>query len=129
MRALASLCLLSTAILAAGDERPFNTWSEYLGGPDSSQYTSLKQVNKATVKQLEVAWTYPAGMGNRTFNPIVAEGVMYVLAKNASTIVALDAATGKELWSHAVTAPGRGGAVSPASPTARGINYWESKDK
>jgi glucose dehydrogenase len=129
MRALAFLSLLSTALLTAADERPFNTWSEYLGGADSSQYTSLKQVNKATVKQLEVAWTYPAGMGNRTFNPIVADGVMYLIAKNASTIVALDAATGKELWSHAVTAPGRGGAIAPASPTARGINYWESKDK
>ncbi len=128
MRALA-LFSLSAALLFAADERAFNTWSEYLGGADSSQYTSLKQVNKNTVKQLEMAWTYPAGMGNRTFNPIIANGVMYVLAKNANTIVALDAATGKELWSHAVTAPGRGGPETPAGPTARGINYWESKDK
>src|ERR1700733_9797488 len=128
MRVLVSLCLLSTALVAA-DERPFNTWSEYLGGPDSSQYTSLKQVNKTTVKQLEVAWTFPTGMGTYTFNPIIANGVMYVSGKNASTIVALDAATGKEIWSHGVTAPGRGGAVGPANPTPRGINYWESKDK
>jgi outer membrane protein assembly factor BamB len=37
---------------------------------------------------------------------------------NRSTIVALDAATGKEIWSHPNT-----GLVAQ-----RGINYWESKD-
>ncbi len=120
---------LSAPTLTAADERNFTTWTGYLGGPDSSQYTSLKQVNKNTVKQLEVAWTFPAGMGNFTFNPIIVNGVMYVLAKNASTIVALDAATGKEIWSHQVTGPGRGGANGPANPTPRGFNYWESKDK
>ena len=120
MRALA-LFSLSAALLCAADERAFNTWSEYLGGADSSQYTSLKQVNKNTVKQLEMAWSYPAGMGNRTFNPIIANGVMYVLAKNNS-IVALDAATGKEIWTHAAE-PGT------TIITDRGINYWESKDR
>src|SRR5271163_3073811 len=133
LRALAPVCpvigLFSAIALTAADERPFNTWSEYLGGPDSSQYTSLKQVNKTTVKQLEVAWTFPTGMGTFTFNPIVANGVMYLIGKSNSTIVALDAATGKEIWSHANTAPGRGGAVAAAPPTARGFNYWESKDK
>ncbi len=128
MRAFASFLFLAALTLSAADERPFNTWSEYLGGPDSSQYTSLKQINKATVKQLEVAWTLPVG-GSATFNPIIANGVMYVIAKTTSTIVALDAATGKEIWSHANTAPGRGGTVGPAAPTPRGINYWESKDK
>ncbi len=44
---------------------------------------------------------------------------MYVLAKNNS-IVALDAATGKERWVHE-NAKGR--------ITTRGINYWESKDR
>jgi quinoprotein glucose dehydrogenase len=63
MRAITLLCLLAAGALSAADERNFNTWSEYLGGPDSSQYTSLKQVNKTTVKQLEAAWSYPAGIG------------------------------------------------------------------
>lgn len=129
MRRFASLYFLAISFLCAADERAFNTWSQYLGGADSSQYTSLKQVNKTTVKQLEMAWSYPAGAGNRTFNPIIANGVMYVIGKNANTIVALDAATGKELWSHQATAPGRGGPETPSAPTARGMNYWESKDK
>ena len=52
------------------------------------------------VKRLEIAWTYPTGEnGNYLFNPLVIDSVMYVLAKNNS-FVALDAATGKELWVH-----------------------------
>ena len=43
---------------------------------------------------------------------------MYVLAKNSS-LVALDAATGKEIWIHE-NLPGL---------TTRGITYWESKDR
>ncbi len=43
---------------------------------------------------------------------------MYVLAKNNS-VVALDATSGKEIWTHANT-----GAVG-----TRGINYWENKDR
>ena len=43
---------------------------------------------------------------------------MYVLAKNSS-LVALDAATGKEIWIH-VRLPGL---------STRGIAYWESKDR
>lgn len=107
------------SIAWAADERSFATWSQYLGGGDSSQYSSLRQINKTNVKQLEVAWTYETGArGNYTFNPIVVDNVMYVLAQNNS-FVALDAATGKELWVH----PNMGGVG------ARGVNYWESKDR
>ena len=94
----------------------FAGWDAYLGGSDSSQFTSLKQIDKSNVSQLQVAWSYPTGE-SYLFNPIVVDGVMYVLAKSRS-IVALDAATGKELWTHA-----NEGAVG-----TRGINYWQSAD-
>ena len=110
------LFVLMSGVLAPAAER-FTTWSQYLGGDDSSQYSSLKQVNTSNVRQLEVAWTYPTGPGTYTFNPVVVDGVMYVLAHN-NTLVALDAATGKEVWTHANTGP----------VGNRGINYWESKD-
>jgi glucose dehydrogenase len=98
------------------------TWSDYSGSPDSAQYSALEQINRANVSKLEVAWTYPTGDNNKYFfNPLVVDNVVYVLAKNNS-IVALDAVTGKEIWTH------------PAGPeiriiTNRGINYWESKDR
>jgi glucose dehydrogenase len=118
MRKCVFWILGAAAILPAADLRPFTTWTEYLGGADSSQYSSLKQINKSNVKQREIAWTYPTGdTRNYLFNPIVVDGVMYVLAKNQS-VVALDAATGKELWVHENV----GGAGT------RGMNYWESSD-
>src|SRR3954470_10581915 len=97
----------------------FNTWRQYLGGSDSSQYSSLDQINKKNVAQLQVAWTY-ATNDTRTyrFNPIVVDGVMYTLAKNMA-LVALDAATGKGIWTHE-----NQGAIGD-----RGINYWESGDR
>jgi quinoprotein glucose dehydrogenase len=98
------------------------TWRDYGGASDSAQYSALAQINRSNVSKLQVAWSYPTGDANPySFNPIVVDGVMYVLAKNNS-IVALDAATGAEIWTH------------PADPnttiiTNRGINYWESKDR
>jgi glucose dehydrogenase len=116
MRAFLLFLLAWTAQWAhAGDA----SWPAYLGGPGSEQYSSLTQINKSNVKQLEVVWSYPTGeKGNYLFNPTVVDGVMYVLAKNNS-IVALDAVTGKERWTHSNT-----GAV-----TQRGINYWANKDR
>jgi quinoprotein glucose dehydrogenase len=110
--------LLAAIVASAADTGNFATWTEY-EGTDSAQYSSLKQINKNNVNQLQVAWSYPTGdRVNYSFAPIVVDGVMYVLAKNNS-FVALDAATGKEVWVHPNT-----GAIG-----TRGANYWESKDR
>ena len=97
------------------------TWSEYGGSSDSSQYSSLTQINKSNVTQLQQAWFYPVPdrQSSFSFSPIVVDKVMYVLGPQ-NAIVALDATTGKPIWSHIP----EGG-----SPGNRGINYWESKDR
>jgi quinoprotein glucose dehydrogenase len=107
-------------LVSAAEQHSYKDWTEYLGGADSAQYSSLKQINRSNVNQLQVAWTYATeDKSNYDFNPIVVEGVMYVQAKS-NAIVALDAATGKEIWMH----PNNTRAV-----TGRGISYWESKDR
>ena len=120
----ALLALLSPLALPGQNpaaDRTHETWADYGGGPDSSQYSSLRQINSSNVSQLEIAWTFPTGDDNRYFfNPVEAHGLTYVLAEDDS-IVALDAETGKKVWAH------------PAEPhteimTDRGINYWESAD-
>ncbi|HXJ44882.1 MAG TPA: PQQ-binding-like beta-propeller repeat protein [Bryobacteraceae bacterium] len=112
--AFASICGLTAA------QDPHATWSDYGGAPDAAQYSSLKQIDRTNVTKLKVAWTYQTGdTGKYSFNPLVASGMLYVQAKNGS-IVALDAATGKEIWVHPA---GGGGTI-----TTRGINYWESAD-
>ena len=98
------------------DALSFQTWNQYLGGSDSSQYSSLDQIDRSNVDQLEVVWSYPTGDGNITFGPTVVGNVMYVLGANR-TLAALDAATGDELWTRALD-----------GISSRGINYWESED-
>jgi glucose dehydrogenase len=124
------LAALSLAIAAnaaalggqsAAPNRPYTTWRDYGGSPDSMQYSALTQIDKKNVGRLELAWFFPVPdrKGNFGFNPIVVDGVMYVLGP-ANAIVALEAATGKTIWSHV---------VEDGSPGNRGINYWESKDR
>jgi glucose dehydrogenase len=116
IRALLGILVVSTAFLAPPVQRSFDTWKSYGGGVDSSQFSSLNQIKKSNVKQLSVAWTFQSG--GSTTNPLVVDGVMYVpRAGQAAGIVALDASSGKELWS------------SPGGTTSRGMNYWESKDR
>jgi quinoprotein glucose dehydrogenase len=109
-------------LLRAADapRKPYTNWTDYGGAADSMQYSALKQINKTNVAKLELAWSYPVPdrRGNFGFNPVVVDGVMYVLGQN-NAIVALEAVTGKQIWSH----PVEGNIVSQ-----RGINYWQSKD-
>ena len=107
---------------AAGAQRAHTTWSEYGGAPDSAQFSALGQINRSNVSRLQIAWKYPTGDGNKyLFNPIVVDGVMYVLARQNS-VIALEATTGRELWVHQTDPQTR-------LITSRGINYWESADR
>ena len=90
-------------------------WRDYAGGPDSSRFVASTEINKSNVHQLQVAWTYPPGQTD--FNPLVVRGVVYGLGANGM-FVALDAATGTELWVH----------KGVQNFNGRGVNYWESKD-
>src|SRR3984885_5287870 len=79
------------------DAKSHTTWSTYLGNADGSHYSALKQIDRSNVSRLQAAWSYDSGSEQPyAFNPIVVGRTMYVLAKNTS-IVALDAATGKPL--------------------------------
>ena len=126
-----SLALTGRVVLACGmalivaapgvpQKQPYTQWSDYAGGLAGMQYSSLRQIQKTNVAQLQQAWFFPvAGASARFgFNPLVVDGVMFVLGEN-DAIIALDAVTGKQIWAH--RAEGR--------PTDRGINYWESKDR
>src|SRR5260370_1054451 len=118
-RLASHLCGCLAFALSAQDHL---TWRDYGGSPDAAQYSALRQIDRSNVNTLEIAWTYPTGDdGKYFFNPIMIDGVMYVLAKSNS-IVALEAATGKEIWTYAA-------APQTRIITNRGINYWESKDR
>jgi quinoprotein glucose dehydrogenase len=104
-------------------------WKEYLGGPDSSHYSDLKQINPGNVNKLELAWSYPTGDDTTyTFSPLVIDNIAYFAAKQGA-LVAVDASTGKELWVHDFTIPGAAPSRFAGITGQRGGNYWESKDR
>ncbi len=121
---LAIVGLFSVSIGVVGAQKPATGWTDYLGGPDSSHYSPLKQITPANVSKLDVAWSYPAGDGLYTFSPLVVDNIAYVAAKQGS-LVALDASSGKELWVHPFAGTGRRAGIGGQ----RGLNYWESKDR
>lgn len=89
----------------------------YGGGPEGTRYSSLKQINRANVRQLQIAWTFDTGdgPGDTQTQPVVVNGVLYgVTAKHR--IIALDAATGALLWRFDSGIAGRG--------PNRGVTYW-----
>ncbi|MBV9772013.1 MAG: pyrroloquinoline quinone-dependent dehydrogenase [Bryobacterales bacterium] len=97
-------------------------WPSYNHDMASTRYSPLKQINTKNVAELKSAWTFSLkgeappprfGGGGSEATPIVVNGVMYVTA--SSRVVALDAVTGKEIWSYTLTT-GR--------PSTRGVAYW-----
>jgi quinoprotein glucose dehydrogenase len=114
---LRQAALLAATLLAANAQS--RDWREYGGGPDQSKYVVMKDITKANVSKLTVAWKYPTGdERSYQFSPIIVDNVMYVLAKNSS-LVAIDVVTHEELWIHA----------NLRGITNRGISYWEGKDR
>jgi quinoprotein glucose dehydrogenase len=108
------LALACTVGISAADQDR-RDWRDYGGGPDNSKFTTLKQIDKSNVSKLKVAWSY--AYGETLFNPIVVRGVVYSKGRNSS-LIALDAVTGEEMWIH----------EGLEGMTRRGVNYWESKD-
>jgi quinoprotein glucose dehydrogenase len=96
--AVVILASLTLPLLAAGpDDVP---WPMH-GGANNSRYSPLAQIKRANVSQLRVAWTYDSGDAFKgsemQSNPVVIDGVLYVTTPTMK-VVAVDAATGKELW-------------------------------
>ncbi|HEV7348507.1 PQQ-binding-like beta-propeller repeat protein [Telluribacter sp.] len=100
-----------------------NEWPEYLGGPERTHYSPLKQITPDNVQNLRVAWEYHTRdtSGQIQCNPIVVDGVLYATTASVQ-VFALDAATGREKWRFA----------DSRDPqwynTSRGVTYWAEGD-
>ena len=92
-------------LLKAADE-PGN-WLMYSHTYNSWRYSSLNQINEQTVKNLHVKWLFQ-GRHIEKFEttPLVANGIMY-LTRPENAIYALDATTGRQLWSYEYRNPPR----------------------
>jgi quinoprotein glucose dehydrogenase len=119
---------------------PFGTeWPTYGHDSGGQRFSPLTQLTPANVDRLQVAWVYhmrparePAagsgapptpdrgsGRGGSGFassetTPIVIDGVMYV-STPYGRVVALNSATGRELWNFRVPL---------GNASTRGVEYW-----
>ena len=70
-------------------------WRRTLNGQG---YSPLDQINRDTVRNLQLVWSWSIPPGTDEVTPLVHDGVMYVPSRIG--IQALDAATGDFIWEH-----------------------------
>ncbi len=85
-------------------------------------YSPLAQINRGNVGKLAVAWTYDTGekgVGLQT-SPLIVGRTLYAYTPTQK-VIALDAATGKLLWSF-------DSGVAGTQPV-RGLTWWSNGDE
>lgn len=105
----------------------YRSWRAPGGGPESIRYSSLKQIDRANVHKLQVAWKFDTGdefQGSELqCNPIVVDGILYATTPKLR-VLALDAATGKLRWKWDPD----GGRDIRQKRRNRGLVYWSDGD-
>jgi quinoprotein glucose dehydrogenase len=125
-----ALCAATTAASsrATSDSHVEADWPVYRGDPKGNQYAPLAQIHAANVHKLRPAWEYRTRDANERstmhVNPIVVNGVMYVTTPRLKA-VALDAATGREIW---VFDPAKYNDGKIVRLRNRGVAYWKGTE-
>jgi quinoprotein glucose dehydrogenase len=120
LKTAAALCLFASGVQAQS-AATHDDWPSYGRDAGAQRYSPLTQITADNVGSLKVAWSYhmkPAGaarIATSETTPLVVGNVMY-LGSPYGAITALNATTGKELWSYALP--------DNEKPAPRGIAYW-----
>jgi quinoprotein glucose dehydrogenase len=120
MRTFWLVFFLALGVRVAASES--GDWATVGNDPGGSKFSALTQITPANVSRLAKAWTYDLGIpaNGYTSTPIVIGNVMYLPVR--TTVVALKADAGTELWKTDVKSIG-GLGPNPAI-SGRGISYW-----
>jgi quinohemoprotein ethanol dehydrogenase len=106
--------------LVAAASEPHN-WLTHGGTYLEQRFSPLDQISDANIAGLKLAWFYDFDTNRaQEATPIVVDGVMYVTSA-WSKLFALDAATGKELWSYDPEVPGETGVKACCDVVNRGV--------
>ena len=95
-------------------------WLTYSGNYQAQRFSPLMQIDRQNVGQLNPAWVYQmknAGVVETT--PIVVNGLMYI-TEPPSTVTALDAHSGRPLWTYSPSIPADVIAIG-SPPVNRGV--------
>jgi quinoprotein glucose dehydrogenase len=128
-RTILSMCLLAVLPLCAQTGAPGGEWRTYGGDLGNTRYSALDQINASNFNKLQIVWSLKtANFGPEPeykfeTTPLMANGVLYTTAGSRRAGVALDAATGELLWSHAEHEGARGTAA-PRRLSGHGLAYW-----
>lgn len=133
MPAKLSLAQISLAILlvfcqlpaTAQTELKSENWVSVGNDRGCMRYSGMTQINRQNVHELEIAWVYRTGEGNKTCEctPLIIDGVMYITT-NRLRCCALDARTGAELWSFNPFKNGKSKWPLASGGVNRGAAYW-----
>jgi quinohemoprotein ethanol dehydrogenase len=91
---------------------------------DESRFSPLNDINDSNVKELGLSWSFETGTnrGHET-TPIVVDGMMFITAP-WSVVFALDAKTGKEIWSYDPKADKAWARNACCDVVNRGVAVW-----
>jgi quinoprotein glucose dehydrogenase len=103
---LGVLFAIATAV-GAPTQTPRQDWPVYAGDQGATHYSPLTDINRGNVNALQIAWTwkpderalpeYGTQPGTFQNTPLMIDDVLYV-STPYNRVVALESATGKELW-------------------------------
>ena len=95
---------------------PQTDWPIYGGESTNDHYSPLTQINRANVSKLRVAWSFDTHeTGGLQTSPLIVGHVVYAVTPTEK-VIALDAATGKLLWTF-------DSGINGKQPV-RGLTYW-----
>ncbi|HVZ69725.1 MAG TPA: PQQ-dependent dehydrogenase, methanol/ethanol family [Rhizomicrobium sp.] len=121
---LAKAADVDGAAIVNADARP-GDWLSHGRNYFEQRFSPLTKINTANVKNLGVAWEF------RTYTvrgleatPIVSNGVMFVTG-SWSKVWALDAKTGREMWTYDPKVPGSWGRYACCDVVNRGVAVWK----
>ena len=120
---LAVLLLCAALPAQAQTGAPNGEWPTYGGDLASTRYAPLTEITAGNFDTLELAWRFDQdGLGPRRATPLMVGGVLYFTGAAGRPAVAVDAATGRLLWSHHLDEGDR--ARAAPIPLSRGLAYW-----
>jgi quinoprotein glucose dehydrogenase len=120
------------AVVAAGlpgGAQQKGEWPGITGGDTSTRYSDLDQINATNFNTLRVAWEWSGVPGlelgdiNGRGLPIYVDGMLYTTSGPRRTVVAMDPATGKNIWAFQEPETPRH-AYSMRSNHGKGVTYY-----
>ncbi len=112
--------------LASAGQEP-DQWFTPGRDADGTYYSPLSDIDDKNIGRLGFAWDYKLGTRRGLeATPVVVDGVMYA-AGNWGRVYALDAASGRELWTYDPQVDGQWGRYACCDAVNRGLAVWKGR--